>query len=156
MMSAPPASSTSSIRSALVNSFRSSSTSGKRTRQLRSTGASSQPVIVSAQAILIRPVVPAAAPRADVTTLLTAASAIRASATANSPAAVGRMPRGSRSMTGVPSSRSIAAIWCDSAGWVMCSTAAALVIEPSSTIATRHSSPLIDSIPAPQARQFSS
>ena len=91
MMSAPPASSTSSIRSALVNSFRSSSTSGKRRCQLRSAGASSQPVIVSAHAILIRPLVPAAAPRADVTTLLAAASAIRASATATSPAAVGRI-----------------------------------------------------------------
>ena len=129
-----------------MNSFRSSSTSGKRRCQLRSTGASSQPVIVSAHAILIRPLVPPPRRAADVTTLLAAASAIRASATATSPAAVGRIPRGSRSMTGVPSSRSIAAIWCDSAGWDMCSTAAALVSEPSSTIATRHSSPLIDSI----------
>ncbi|HUB22336.1 MAG TPA: hypothetical protein VMA97_08010 [Streptosporangiaceae bacterium] len=62
-------------------SLRSSSTSGNRRRQARSTG--TQAVIVSAHAIRIRPPVPAA---------------------------VGRMPRGSRSMTGVPSSRSISAI----------------------------------------------
>jgi CelD/BcsL family acetyltransferase involved in cellulose biosynthesis len=50
-------------------------------------------------------------------------------------------------MTGVPSSRSIAAIWCDSAGCDMCNTAAALVSEPCSTIVTRHSSALREANP---------
>jgi hypothetical protein len=52
-------------------------------------------------------------------------------------------------MTGVPSSRSMAAIWCDSAGCDMCSTAAALVSEPCSTIVTRHSSALSEAIRDP-------
>jgi len=51
-------------------------------------------------------------------------------------------------MTGVPRSRSIAAIWCDSAGCDMCSTAAACVSEPCSTMVTRHSSARIEIIPA--------
>jgi hypothetical protein len=155
VMSAPPARSTSSIRSALVYSFRSSSTSGNRRRQLRITGTRSQPVIVSAQAIRTRPPVPAATRLAAVTALSAAASAIRASPTTATPAAVGRTPRGTRSMTATPSWRSMAAIWCESAGWDMCSTVAAFVIEPCSTIVTRHSSPLSEIIgnPGPPARK---
>jgi hypothetical protein len=76
------------------------------------------------------PPIPVAVRLAAVVTLPTAVSAMRASAAAASPAAVGRIPRGGRSMTAVPSSRSIAAIWCDRAGWDMCSTTAALVSEP--------------------------
>ena len=110
VMSAAPASSTSSILSALVYSFRSSSTSGNRRRQARSTGTRTHAVIVSAHAIRMRPPAPAATRRPAITARSAAARAIRASAAAASPAPVGLMPRGSRSMTGVPSSRSIAAI----------------------------------------------
>jgi hypothetical protein len=78
----------------------------------------------------MRPPVPAATRLPAITARSAAARAIRASAAAASPAAVGLTPRGKRSMTGVPSSRSMAAIWCDSAGCDMCSTAAACVSEP--------------------------
>ncbi|HXL88121.1 MAG TPA: hypothetical protein VN969_03910 [Streptosporangiaceae bacterium] len=118
------------MRSALVYSFRSSSTSGNRRRQPRSTGRSTHAVIVSAQAMRIRPPAPAATARPVITARSAAARAIRASATAARPAAVGLIPRGSRSMAGVPSSRSMAAIWCDNAGCDICSAAAALVSEP--------------------------
>jgi hypothetical protein len=146
VISAPPAMRTSSIRSALVYSFRSSSTSGNRRRQAPSTGTRTHAVIVSAQAIRIRPPTPAATRRPASTARSAAATATRASAAAASPAAVGLVPRGSRSITGVPSSRSMAAIWCDNAGCDMCSTAAALVSEPCSTTATRDSSVLIETI----------
>ena len=86
--------------------------------------------MVSSQAIRIRPLAPAAACRPASTARSAAARAIRASAAAASPAAVGRTPRGRRSMTGVPSSRSSAAIWCDNAGWEIRSFVAALVSEP--------------------------
>ena len=92
MMSAPPARSTSSIWSALVYSFRSSSTSGNRRRQPRSTGTSTHAVIVSAQAIRIRPPDPAATLLPAMTARSAAATAIRASAAAASPAAVGLIP----------------------------------------------------------------
>jgi len=57
-------------------------------------------------------------------------------------------PPGKRSMTAVPSSRSMATIWCDRAGCDMCSIAAARVSEPCSTMETRHSSALIENISA--------
>jgi hypothetical protein len=94
----------------LVYSFRSSSTSGKRRRQERSTGTRTHAVIVSAQAMRMRPPVPVATLLPAITARSAAATAIRASATAASPAAVGLIPRGRRSTTGVPSSRSMAAI----------------------------------------------
>ena len=91
-------------RSRRAVAFRSSSTSGNRRRQLRSTGTRTQAVIVSAQAMRMRPPAPAATLRPAITARSAAASAIRASATAAIPAAVGLLPRGKRSMTGVPSS----------------------------------------------------
>ena len=78
----------------------------------------------------MRPPVPAATLLPAITARSAAASAIRASAAAASPAAVGLTPRGKRSMTGVPSSRSMAAIWCDKASCDICSTAAACISEP--------------------------
>src|SRR5262249_45941215 len=91
-----------------------------------------------------RPPPPAAPRRPAITARSAAARAIRASVATASPASVGLMPRGSLSITGVPSSRSIAAIWCDNAGCDMCRVAAAFVSEPRSTMATRHSSALME------------
>ena len=122
-------------------------------RQERSTGTRTQAVIVSAHAMRMRPPVPLAALRPAMTARSAAARAIRASATAATPAAVGLIPRAKRSTTGVPSSRSMAAIWCDKAGCDMCSAAAAFVSEPCSTMATRHSSALMESIGKPSLGQ---
>jgi hypothetical protein len=75
---------------------------GERRRQLRRTGRRTQAVIVSAQAIRMRPLAPAATLRPAITARSAAASATRASAVTPSPAAVGLIPRGRRSILSLP------------------------------------------------------
>lgn len=134
-----PDSRSSIMTSTLLNSDNSRCTSGCRDRQWRSTGSNSHPVIVSPHAMRINPA-PARATRWPICTACSAArSATRASSAATLPATVTRTPRHKRSATGVPSSFSREAIWCESAGCDICNAAAAALTEPWSTKATKHS-----------------
>ena len=69
-----------------------------------------------------------------------ASTVARASGRNAFPAAVSRIPRGSRSMSWPPNSVSSALICCESPGWDTCSSAAARVNEPVSTTASQYSS----------------
>ena len=124
VMSAPPPENLQHPVS-LVPSFRSSSTSGTGAANCAAPGREPTPSSSPRKRCECghRPRSP---PSPAITALSAGARAIRASAAAASPAAVGLIPRGRRSMTGVPSSCSMAAIWCDK-GCDMCSTAAAFV-----------------------------
>jgi hypothetical protein len=115
-MSAWPEATRSASASALDASVSSTDTPGWRRCQDRRTGASRAAVLLSAHPMRSCPSAPRATAQPVATTRSAAASAIRASAAIARPAAVGRTPRGRRSTTGVPSSRSSAASWCDSAG----------------------------------------
>ena len=101
----------------------------------RSPTAIERSVAISSSAL-----VSASALRAALAARSAARTAPRASGRNALPAAVSRIPRGSRSISLPPSSASSARICCDSPGWETCSCSAARVYEPVSTTATQYCS----------------